>query len=919
VGFTSFLKPRAETLAGEIEGIIDLHNVTDPKRRKLEAKPDLFFRLTYPTAEVKRVIQLLDQRFAQGGQTAGLFLFEGLKGVGKSHLLLLIYHLFKSPKEARSWLDRHGLTCRLPESAALVHNKFTDLPLLSIWDFVFEQVTGRRPPKSVLQPSLAEVEGALGGRHVVLIFDELEQGVRVLPDPAVRAQNIAFLQMLSEWGNRSNQVTLFASIYSDQEEPGATLKRVPSCRVQFTQAQDRARVVLHRIFENYLDFRQESAAPVIESYLNAWRRHLSSFDADAYRQNMLEAYPFTPDLLDIMLRRVPARGGFQNVRGALGFLAHLVRLTHTSADVITPGHANIQDREVAIRLSDLDPGSDLITRAQGNLEELKATPFAVEVASATLLYTVSGVDSRTHGATREELIRSVLRPGSDINDFEQSLRAFEKYAAYFHAREGRYFFDREENADAKVEFHSLRINDDRARLTLRALWRDELFKEPAAVIWAGPDETKAALEGLDKDRLRWILAARRLSEDDRNTLYHGLSMRNQVMLLEPRDEAFNLEAHPDVIKWAKRLLAVQSLVEMTREASRRAEYERIAREDRSHILLVIRRAGLSYVKFEARPNGFQIDEESLGTAASREEVLTHLSQKIYPPQFIAEHLSERLDQINGKSVREVEREYRSTLGFPVPTHAGSVAKAIRLLCKERKLGISHPLREVPVILQLAEDGGFRAREVDVSTAAVPSETLDFVEQRLRAGRVAPSQLHGRRELKEAGIEAFYYNHEGHRHQLSPEHQAFCLWSAFPDQTYQDSGARFASHFVEIHRRLEAVWRNTVQAIPSGRRILVTSDHGYVFFGHGHSAPRTNQAVRLLTDWFGGERWHALTPGEEPPSHPDLAVIAHRQVAMIRGRVQTHPPGPAGARLYKHGGLSLMEMLTPWIVLEPRPA
>src|SRR3990172_8176221 len=178
--------------------------------------------------------------------------------------------------------------------------------------------------------------------------------------------------MLSEWGHRSTQVPLFASIYSDQEEPGATLKRVPACRVQFAQAQDRARVVLHRIFANYLDFKPESVSAVVDSYLNVWRRH-AQFDADAHRRAMLDGYPFAPDLLEIMLRRVPARGGFQNVRGALGFLAHLVRLTHAEADLITPGHANILDREVAIRLGDLDPGSDLITRAQGNLVELAKT------------------------------------------------------------------------------------------------------------------------------------------------------------------------------------------------------------------------------------------------------------------------------------------------------------------------------------------------------------------------------------------------------------------------------------------------------------------------------------------------------------------------------------------------------------------
>lgn len=688
MGYTSFLKPRTETLAGEIEGIIDLANLGDTKRRKLEARPDQFFALTYPTADVRHVVNLLDQRFAGGGPTPGLFLFEGLKGSGKSHLLLLVYHLFKNPPEARKWLERHGLTCRLPDGVIPVVNKFTDLPLLSIWDFVLREATGRSPAKSVLQPSFSEVETALGGRQVILIFDELEQGIKVLPDQVIKAQNIAFLQMLSEWAHRTTQVTLFASIYSEQEEPGATLKRVSPCRVQFSKEQDKARVVLHRVFENYLDFKPESVASVVDSYLNVWRKH-APFSTDDYRQAMLDSYPFTPDLMEIMLRRVPARGGFQNVRGALGFLAHMVRLTHGEADIVTPGNANIQDREVAIRLSDLDPGSDLITRAQGNLAELKAVPFAMEVASATLLYTLTGIDARTHGVTREELVRSALRPGVDINEFERSLLAFGKYASYFHMREGRYFFDREENADAKVEFYSLKVSDDRAREELRRLWKDELLKEPAAVIWRGVEDTRAALEALEKDRLRWVLGPRRLTDEDRQAVYHGLAMRNQVILLEPRDDTFTLEGDPDLLKWAKRLLAVDILLDMKPDASRRAEYDRLVREDRKNILDRIRRAGLIYVKFEAQAGGLGIEGETLGAAVSKEDVITHLSQKVYPPQLVAEHMADRLEQIKGRPVRDVDREYRSTLGFPVLTHASSVTRAVRLLCGARKLSVYH--------------------------------------------------------------------------------------------------------------------------------------------------------------------------------------------------------------------------------------
>jgi len=72
----------------------------------------------------------------------------------------------------------------------------------------------------------------------VLIFDELEQGIKVIGNDAIKAQNIAFLQMLSEFSNRSRQITLFASIYSDKEEPGSTLKRVPRCVVQFDNTRD---------------------------------------------------------------------------------------------------------------------------------------------------------------------------------------------------------------------------------------------------------------------------------------------------------------------------------------------------------------------------------------------------------------------------------------------------------------------------------------------------------------------------------------------------------------------------------------------------------------------------------------------------------------------------------------------------------
>ena len=165
-------------------------------------------------------------------------------------------------------------------------------------------------------------------------------------------------------------------------------------------------------------------------------------------------------------------------------------LHHNTADLLTPAHALLSDRAVGTLLSDLDTSGDLITRARANLHDLKELPLAADIASAVILYTLTGT-GRTVGATREEILRAVLRPGVDINIVEQTLLAFQRYASYFHVQEGRYFFDPEENADAKVEFRSLLVGDDVARDTLRTIWRSEIFREADAVIFTDVDEAKA--------------------------------------------------------------------------------------------------------------------------------------------------------------------------------------------------------------------------------------------------------------------------------------------------------------------------------------------------------------------------------------------------------------------------------------------
>lgn len=223
------------------------------------------------------------------------------------------------------------------------------------------------------------------------------------------------------------------------------------------------------------------------------------------------------------------------------------------------------------------------------------------------------------------------------------------------------------------------------------------------------------------------------------------------------------------------------------------------------------------------------------------------------------------------------------------------------------------LREMPALQRLAEASGLKIIESGVGRSALPSETVDFIEQQL-GFTASPSQLPERRELKDRGCASYYYSQPGQRQSLDAEARTLLLWSSFPDNTYRDSGARFSEHFAQIQILLESAWNNTVMAVPRGRRILVTSDHGYLFLGSGLSFLRHRDDLKSLNQYLGGDRSARISERGEPPVHDDLAVYRDRDLVVLKGRIQLHLQGPNANKLYKHGGLSLMEMLTPWLVL-----
>ena len=497
------LEPRSDVLAGRLQGVIDIERVADPKRRALESRARDFFASTFVSGEIRQLVTGLNKRLNSSEAETGLFLAEGPKGVGKSHGLLIPLHLINSIGELQDWLAANSLEFRVPAGTRVIWRKFTDFPLESLWGVIAQELGVSF--RTDQPPDINEFRHALGENKLVVIFDELESGIRTISDPALKQRNLNFLQMISEEANRAgSNVALIASIYDGNQEPGQTLKRVARVELRFQDSSDRRKILFHRLFTRSPLAPSAEIDAVVQSHLNTWRRFGVEIPPD-YPDQLRDSFPFTPELLDVALVRIrQAKGGFQGTRGTLGFLAALVRTRCESAHLLTLADASLLDSELRSWLADLDPSQNLLTCAESNLRELRHNPFADRIASAVLLPSLAP-SPKEPGITEDELARQVIAPDSDYNAFRISLTNFRKLGSYFHERGGSFYFDTKENAHSKVNLRSLSISDDDAWDKVVSWWCADLLRDQDAVVFSDPVATRQMLDARPSADVRLVI------------------------------------------------------------------------------------------------------------------------------------------------------------------------------------------------------------------------------------------------------------------------------------------------------------------------------------------------------------------------------------------------------------------------------
>jgi hypothetical protein len=227
------------------------------------------------------------------------------------------------------------------------------------------------------------------------------------------------------------------------------------------------------------------------------------------------------------------------------------------------------------------------------------------------------------------------------------------------------------------------------------------------------------------------------------------------------------------------------------------------------------------------------------------------------------------------------------------------------------------LREVPWILYGAQKRGYKVHEACVTGAELPADTTPFAKALGFAQRsaLANNGAGGSHRLAGARTESVEIAWKDSADLVGAEPR-WVFWHHWPDHRLHDHdqpGKGLSTLTREVQDNLggDDFWC-LVDRLASGRRLVLTSDHGYA--ASGIFPDSSKEQTDYLKAVFKSGR---MEPSENnagewvPPI--DLSLQTHHgKYLCVLGRRKWKCAG--GYPTLTHGGLSVLEVAVPWIEL-----
>lgn len=503
--------------------------VRDAEHYPVYGDAEAFFAQTYPTSGLKTLLTKTFGRVTGAKGVAGengVLRPTTSFGGGKTHGLTAVYHLAcgARPTNIAEFIDPALLPDGPVQVAALVgdaldptagvetdgHRTYTLWGEMAaqIGDVAYDAMAANDAERTA--PGTGTIKAALGGKPTIVIVDEIAKYLRavsssgsedvrrmaraipvflgnlfeVASDPTNNVSVIITLASTTNaFGAETTEIsdlsgdekqradTANAASVKAAEETGDVLTRAvqPSAVIRPADDNEIGEILKKRIFESVDESAAKAAGDayrdLYESLGKTEQLAGGAEHAATYGELVTTTYPFHPELVRVLDKRLGNITQFQRARGALKLLAEVVAHIYDTNDdtaIINVGDIDFDNDPVLNHLTDGLGRAEYASVAEGDFAGKQSHAAAVDAdifpgkpsyatRVARTVFTHSLEMVVTAGAGRNDWIIGTLRPGEDTAIFEKALTESEKVFWHLSFDGGRWRFNIEPNVNAIIE------------------------------------------------------------------------------------------------------------------------------------------------------------------------------------------------------------------------------------------------------------------------------------------------------------------------------------------------------------------------------------------------------------------------------------------------------------------------------------
>jgi hypothetical protein len=554
------VEPRDDVLRGTLTDAVfaaSLDEVVAQTAPEAYGDAEAFFASTYPSGGLRSLLEETLGRVG-GGRPDGapVVRLETNLGGGKTHNLIALYHAARGDlpaMRAMEFMDPSLLPSDPVEQIGVfvgTASGATSFPVLhgvtpsTVWGYLALQLGGteayslvKSDDENLTAPGAHALREMFGGRPTLVLIDEVARYLEVAQGRPVGAgtlagQTTAFLMALMEAAASEAHAALVVTTTQVTDAFGehtqAVLDAISQAESLIARKEhvlrpsgeaDLPKILARRLFRRV----DESAGAAVGAEYAAAAADAAARGTDlpermtgsAFANEVARAYPFHPDLVTILDKRLSTIPNFQRTRGALRLLARTVRRLWEARPagtlLIHPHHVDLSDRDIAEDLSSrLDKATfepviraDIVSEpgaAPSHAEEIDArlgTQSSRRLATTAYLYSLT---RDVPGVPASTLFGAVLEPGGDPNLLLKTLDELERTAWYLHVDARGYRFSTEPSLAKLIQEAEQQITPGKARQKATDVLA-ELFKDSALKVKRTWEDARVP----DRDDDAWLV------------------------------------------------------------------------------------------------------------------------------------------------------------------------------------------------------------------------------------------------------------------------------------------------------------------------------------------------------------------------------------------------------------------------------